>query len=120
MEVYEQHVRAGDHRLRRDVLNVEDPVGRRLATADGVGWIDAYRQPRQSLNHRNLCDVDEIAMRIAEVRLHATQAEHDSAIPFARHVLASVERFLERDPHATLVENGEFGLLPNHLEQLEV
>ena len=107
-------------RLRRDVEDVEQPVGRERAAADRVRRIDAHRQPRQALDHRHVREVDEVAVRIAEVGLHAAQAEDDAMVAARGDVLAGVERLLERDAHAALEQHRHLVLRADRLEQLEV
>ena len=77
-------------------------------------------QPREPLHHGHVSEVDEVAVRIAEIRLHAAQTEADPAVAGRGDVLAGVERLLERDPHAALEQHRQLRLLSHGLEQLEV
>ncbi len=120
MKIDEDHVGPGDEPLGRDVKDVQNAVRRPIAPPDGVGRIDADRHPRETLDDRHVGEIDQVAVRIAQVDLDAPKAEDDVPISLARHVLARVERFLQGNPHAALVENREFPLLTHDLQELEV
>jgi len=120
VEVHQHRRRARHDPLRRCVEDVRQPVRRIQAGADAVRRVDAHRQPGLAAHDRDVGEVDEVAVRVTEVRLDAAQAEHDPGVALAGDVLARVERLLERDPHPALEQHREL-LLPAHLlEQLVV
>ena len=65
-------------------------------------------------------EIDEVAVRVAHVRLHPAQAEHDLAIALRRQVFGRVQRFVERDAETALDQHRELLLLADELQQLEV
>ena len=82
--------------------------------------IDAHRHARQALDHRHVREVDEVAVRVAEVRLHAAQAEDDVAVAARRDVLGREQRLVQRDAEAALEQDREIALAADGLQQLEV
>ena len=85
---------------------VENVVGPAVATADRVRGIDAHRQVGEVAHCRHVAEIHQIAVRIAQIGLHATQAENDIAIALAGEILGSVERFLQRDAETSLEQHG--------------
>ena len=120
VEVHEDHVRAGRDALRRDVHEIGDPLRRPLAAPDGVRRVDADGQAREPLDDGHVREVHEVAVRVAEVRLHAAQAEDDLRVALGREVLGCVQRLVQRDPEAALHEDGEDRLPSHRLQELEV
>ena len=56
------------------------PSGATIFLPTECDGIDAHRQARQPPHHRHVGEVDEVAVRIAEVGLHAAQAEDDAVV----------------------------------------
>src|SRR5207237_10527444 len=102
------------------VHDVEDAVGAARARADRVRGVYADGHARQALDDGHVREVNEVAVRVADVRLHAAQAEDDLAVALAREVLGGVQRLVERDVEAALEEDGELLLPPDELQKLEV
>src|SRR5258706_1074353 len=120
VDVGEDEVRPGDHTLRRGMEYVLQAVGRNSPHAHRVRRIDANRHACKALDHRHLREIDQVAVRIAEVRLHAAQAEDDVAVARGGDVLGGEQRFVQRDPEATLEQDGEVALAADGLQELEV
>src|SRR5690349_198933 len=79
-----------------DVVDVHETVRAEKTASDGVRWIHTYGQPRQTPHDGYMRKIHEVAVRVAEIRPHATEAKDDAMVAARRHVLARVERFLER------------------------
>src|SRR5581483_1287115 len=110
MEIDQNHVRARHHALGGDVEDIEDAFGSRSSRPDRMRGIDTHRHAGKTPHHRDVGEVDEVAMRIAHVRLHTAEAEHDAMVALARQVFGGVERLVQRDAEAALDEHREFFL----------
>ncbi len=99
---------------------VEDAFRTARARTDGVRRIDADRHARQAFHDRHVREVEEVAMWIAHVRLHAAQAEDDFVVSFARQVFRGVQRFAQSDSETTLEQNRKFFLPSDEFQQLEI
>ncbi len=82
--------------------------------------VDADGEAGLAAEHGDVGEIDEVPVGLAEVGLHAAQAEDDVGVALAGDVLAGVERLFEGDAHAALEEDGEALLLADVLEELEV
>jgi hypothetical protein len=65
VEVDEHRGGAGDDPLRRRVEDVGQPVWGREAGADAVRGVDAHRQPCLAPRHRDVGELDQVAVRLA-------------------------------------------------------
>ncbi len=63
------------------------PSGARSRRPDGVRRVDADGQAREPLDDGHVREVDEVAVRVAEVRLDAAQAEDDLRVALGGEVL---------------------------------
>ena len=82
--------------------------------------VDAHGKAREALDDRHVREVDEVAVRVAEVRLDAPEAEDDLRLTLAREVFGGVQRFVQRDAEAALHEDGKLRLPAHGLQELEV
>src|SRR4051812_18141775 len=104
MDVDQDHVYADNDSLRGYMMDVRETIWGEVLFSDRVRRIDANRHTGQSLDNRDVGEVDEVAMGIAEVRLDAAQTKYNVAVAFAGDVLACVQRFFQCDAHAAFVQ----------------
>src|SRR5579859_1804241 len=82
--------------------------------------VDAHRHAGQPPDRGNLGKIHEIAMRIAEVGLHAAQPEDNVVVALAGQIFRSVQRLVERDAKTTLDQYRKLLLTTNDFQQLEI
>ena len=120
VEVHEHHVRARGDALRRDVHEVRDPVRRLLAAPDGVRRVDADRKAREPLDDGDVREVDEVAVRVAEVRLDAARPKTICVFPSEARYSAALSDSFSVIPKPALHEDGKHRLAADRLQELEV
>ena len=85
-----------------------------------MGGIDAYREARETLHDRHVPKIDEVSVRVAQVRLDTAEAEDDPAVSPGSHILTGVQSLVQGDAHATLEQHRKLLLLTDRLQELEV
>jgi len=102
VKIGQHHIGANDHRLGGYVKCIEYSLRRHCARSDRVARVDTNRHPGQAFDDRYVREIDKIAMRVTEIRLHSAQRKNDLAVAFAGQILGSVERLVQRDSEASL------------------
>ena len=120
MKVDQHHVGTSNHALRGDMEHLRYAIGAGIAAAYRVRRIDADRHPRETLDHRYLCKIDKVAVRISQVGLHATQAKDYLAVSFRGQVLCCIQGFFQGNSEASFEQDGKFLLPTYRLQQFEI
>ena len=91
MEIRQDHVGTCDDALGSGMHHVENISRIPAASADGMRGVDAHGQMGQPPNHRNMGEINEIAVRITQVSFHAAKAKDDVVIAFAGQIFCRVQ-----------------------------
>ena len=120
MEVHQHQVGAGDDPLGGGVKDIQDPIGTGMAGAHGMGGINANGHARESLDHRHMAEIQQVAVGIAHMGLEAAETENDIAVAFTGEVFGRVQRFVQGDAETALEQHRHVPLPTGGFEQLEI